>query len=34
MKNLVGNPDYKKVLAKHRKIFEKYKKESGDGFLS
>lgn len=34
MENLVGNPDYEKVLAEHREIFVKYKKESGDGFLS
>jgi arylsulfatase A-like enzyme len=34
MENLVGNPDYEKVLAQHREMFAKYKKESGDGFLS
>ncbi len=34
MENLAGNPDYKKVLAEHRRIFAKYKKESGDDFLS
>ncbi|MCP4257929.1 MAG: sulfatase-like hydrolase/transferase [Planctomycetes bacterium] len=34
MENLVGNSDYKKVLIQHRRIFAKYKKESGDGFLS
>ena len=34
MENLAGNPDYKKVLAEHREIFAKYKKDSGDGFLS
>ncbi len=34
MENLAGNPDYEKVLAEHREMFAKYKKESGDGFLS
>ncbi len=34
MENLVGNPDYKKVLDEHREIFAEYKKESGDSFLS
>ena len=34
MENLVGNPDYKKVLAEHRKIFKIYKRESNDNFLS
>ncbi len=34
MENLVGNPDYKKVLDEHREIFSEYKKESGDSFLS
>jgi arylsulfatase A-like enzyme len=34
MENLVGNPDYKKVLDEHREIFATYKKESGDSFLS
>ena len=34
MENLVGNPDYKKVLDEHRKIFAEYKKECGDSFLS
>ncbi len=33
MENLVGNPDYEKVLSKHRNLFAKYKKESGDTFL-
>jgi len=33
MENLAGNPDYEKVLAEHREMFVKYKKESGDGFL-
>jgi len=32
MENLVGNPDYKKVLAEHRNLFTQYKKESGDPF--
>ncbi len=32
MQNLVGNPDYEKVLAQHRDLFAKYKKESGDTF--
>ncbi len=30
--NLVGTPDYKKILDAHREIFAKYKKESGDNF--
>lgn len=34
MENLVANPDYKKILDEHRKIFAKYKKESGDNFSS
>ena len=34
MENLVGNPDYEKVLAGHRRLFARYKKESGDDFLS
>ncbi len=34
MENLVGNPDYKKVLDEHREIFTEYKKETGDSFLS
>ncbi|MHC4545120.1 MAG: sulfatase family protein [Planctomycetota bacterium] len=34
LQNLVGNPDYKKVLDEHRKIFAEYKKETGDSFLS
>jgi choline-sulfatase len=34
MENLVGNPEYKEVLASHRRIFKRYKKESGDNFLS
>jgi choline-sulfatase len=34
MENLVGNPDYKKVLVEHREIFAEYKKETGDSFLS
>ena len=34
IENLVGNPDYKQVLAGHRKLFARYKKESGDDFLS
>ncbi|MBW7992511.1 MAG: sulfatase-like hydrolase/transferase [Planctomycetes bacterium] len=34
MENLAGNPDYGKVLAEHREMFVKYKKESSDGFLS
>ncbi len=34
MENLVGNPDYKKVLDEHRRMFAKYKKASGDSFLS
>jgi arylsulfatase A-like enzyme len=34
MENLIGNPDYKKVLNEHRKMFAKYKKASGDTFLS
>ena len=34
MQNLVGNPDYKKILVEHRGIFAEYKKESGDSFLS
>ncbi|MBA7605020.1 hypothetical protein ES703_12148 [subsurface metagenome] len=33
MENLVGNPDYEKVLSEHRNLFAKYKKESGDTFL-
>jgi len=33
MENLVDNPKYAEVLAKHRKMFTKYKKEAGDGFL-
>lgn len=32
MENLVGNPRYARVLAAHREMFAKYKKESGDGF--
>jgi arylsulfatase A-like enzyme len=32
MENLVGNPDYEKVLAEHRELFARYKKESGDTF--
>ena len=34
MENLVGNPEYKGILAEHRRIFKRYKKESGDDFLS
>jgi choline-sulfatase len=34
MQNLVANPAYREVLAKHRRMFTKYKQESGDGFLS
>ena len=34
MENLVGNPDYEKELAGHRRSFARYKKESGDDFLS
>ena len=34
MENLVGNPDYKKILDEHREIFAKYKKEGGDNFSS
>ena len=34
MENLVSNPDYKKVLIQHRRMFAKYKKECGDSFLS
>jgi choline-sulfatase len=34
MENLVGDPEYKKVLLAHRRIFKRYKKESGDDFLS
>jgi len=34
MENLVGNPDYEKVLEEHRRMFAKYKKENGDSFLS
>ena len=34
MENLVGNPNYKTVLDEHRKMFAKYKKTSGDTFLS
>jgi len=34
MENLIGNPDYKKVLNEHRKMFAEYKKASGDSFLS
>jgi choline-sulfatase len=33
MENLVGNPDYEKVLSEHRNLFAKYKNESGDTFL-
>jgi hypothetical protein len=32
MENLVGNPDYESVLSEHRKLFTKYKKQSGDTF--
>ena len=32
MENLVGNPDYEKVLAEHRSLFVRYKRESGDTF--
>ena len=34
MENLVGNPDYETVLVEHRKLFAKYKNESGDDFMS
>jgi choline-sulfatase len=34
MENLVGKAAYEKVLNHHRRIFAKYKKESGDTFLS
>jgi arylsulfatase A-like enzyme len=33
MQNLVGNPRYAKVLAAHREMFAKYKKQTGDSFL-
>ena len=33
MENLVGNPRYEKVLTAHRKMFAKYKNETGDTFL-
>ena len=32
MENLVGNRRYSKVLAAHRRMFAKYKKETGDTF--
>jgi arylsulfatase A-like enzyme len=34
MENLVGNPDYEELLNEHRKMFARYKKASGDPFLS
>ncbi|MHC4167306.1 MAG: sulfatase family protein [Planctomycetota bacterium] len=33
MENLVGNRRYASVLAAHREMFSKYKKQTGDGFL-
>ncbi len=33
MENLVGNPRYEKVLAAHREMFAKYKRDTGDTFL-
>jgi choline-sulfatase len=33
MENLVGNPRYARVLAAHREMFAKYKKQTGDDFV-